>query len=435
MHNRPFEIILMATFGLIALGSLAFVALYKGGGDDAKDKPYGEQVIVWGTFPMGMFTEVLTTIRSSDKAFGAVQYIEKEPRTFQNDLVNAIADGSSPDLVILPHELLVSLRSKLLPITYETFPERTFKDTYVEGAEIFMGEEGIYGIPFGVDPLVLYWNRDLFSNAGLSNPPRTWEELVNITTPALTKRDDNYQIEKSAIALGEFGNVTNAKEILSMLFLQAGSILVERRGITYRVVLNETVGEGLPTGDAALSFYTQFSNPASGSYTWNRSLENDRTRFLGGDLALYIGFASEYEDLRKANPNLNFDVAVLPQGSASTVRRNYANFYAFAIPRATANEGGAYNAAVVMAGEDYVELLTEKIQVAPALRSLLGKGSSNPARQIAYQTSLISRGWLDPNPVESEATFKDMIQGVTSGRVRISDAIQDASEQLRLLFK
>ena len=47
---------------------------------------------------------------------------------------------------------------------------------------------------------------------------------MNETTPSLTTVDSRRNISQSAIGMGEYLNVRNAKEILSMLFLQVGHI-------------------------------------------------------------------------------------------------------------------------------------------------------------------------------------------------------------------
>ncbi len=434
MHLRPFEIALIGIFAAAAIGSLIFVSVYKGGAKDAI-RPYGEKVTIWGTLNGYRFNDVFSEIRTSDKEFSVVEYIQKDPNTFDAELVDAIAEGVPPDLIVLPHERLAFFRTKLMPISYATVSERFYRDTYVDGAEIFMRSEGIYGIPFAVDPLVLYWNRDMFASNGLATPPRTWEQLTDEAVKSLTKKDIEFNISESAVSLGEYSNISYPKKILSMLFLQAGSSLVTETGGKYEVTMNDKTASGLPPGDAVLSFYTQFANPTNDNYSWNRSLRGDRLMFLAGELGMYFAPGSEFEGLRQANPNLNFDVASVPQGSGATTLRNYGDFYAFAIPRASKNQTGAYAVAQILGSETNARMLTELLGIAPVHRTLLGNSSSNPFRAIIFNSALIARGWLDPNPSASDEVFKSMVQDVTSGRARISDVLNDTIRRLELLFK
>jgi ABC-type glycerol-3-phosphate transport system substrate-binding protein len=41
-------------------------------------------------------------------------------------------------------------------------------------------------MPLFVDPIVLYYNKDILSNEGIVNPPRTWDELFLLNS-VLTK--------------------------------------------------------------------------------------------------------------------------------------------------------------------------------------------------------------------------------------------------------
>jgi multiple sugar transport system substrate-binding protein len=44
--------------------------------------------------------------------------------------------------------------------------------------QIFTSQNQIYGLPKDFSTLALFYNRKAFANAGLTNPPKTWEELL-----------------------------------------------------------------------------------------------------------------------------------------------------------------------------------------------------------------------------------------------------------------
>lgn len=298
-----------------------------------------------------------------------------------------------------------------------------------------MRSDGIYGIPFAVDPMILYWNRDMFSSAGLATPPKTWEELLSVTVPALRTWNNSREILKSGLAFGEYTNVTHAKDILSMLFLQSGTDIVEESNGGYTITLGQTAVNGLPPAEAALSFYTQFAVPTSPQYTWNRSKRSDRLEFLSGDLGMYFGQGSELTSLRLENPNLNFDMAPIPQGAGVSTLRNYGDMYAFAFLRAAQNTQGAYLAALKLGDVSVSDLYVTNYRFAPAHRSKIQEGTTDSYNSILYQAALITRGWLDPNPRATESIFKQMIEDITSGRSRVNSAITDAGGRLQLLFR
>lgn len=431
---RPFQIILIGAFAAFAIFGLIFFSLYQSSNNS--DAPgYGERVVIWGTLSRDAFLAVFNEIVNDDRDFQAVQYVEKDARSFDTELVNAIAEGRSPDLIVLKSDSLVMHRAKLRAVSFESIPERDFRDTYVDGAELFVLSDGVYGLPFAVDPMVMYWNRDLFSANGLATPPRTWEELVATVEPAVTEVGTDLQIQRSTVAFGEYANVRNAKNILSLLFLQSGTEIVAEGDRGYVITLKETAPGGLPPADATLSFYTQFANPAGTEYTWNRSLPLDRSRFTSGELALYFGMGSEYRTIEASNPNLNFDITQVPQGASASIKRGFGTFYAFAIPRASGNPQGAWRAAQVLSGESVSAALATGLNLAPVRRSVVGQGTTDPYRQVLYTAALTARAWLDPSPAASENVFKTMIEDVTSGRSRVSEAVTDAIGRLELLFK
>lgn len=435
MNLRPFEIVLIGFFTLCAIVALIYVSV-RDPDQRVEEKKFGDSVSIWGPFDSEIFNKILVDFTRVDKSFSAVSYTEIDESSFSTELLSAIAEGRGPDLIIMPHSLLVSYRGKLKSISYEDFPQRSFRDAYIDGSEIFMLRDGVYGIPFAVDPLVMYWNRDLFSSGGLANPPRTWETLVNETVPALTRSNEKLEITQSAISFGEYSNVQYAKHVLSMLFLQSGVSFVNETEYGYDIAFNRSQSEAaLPPAHAVLAFYSQFVSPTSVTYTWNRALPLDRRQFLGGKLAMFIAPGSEYRILTQENPNLNFDVTTVPQGNGATVFRTYGEFYAFAIPRASQNPVGAYNAAIAMGAPEMAQQIARAFSLAPVHRSLLQASSNDPYEKIIFSAALTARGWLDPSPGRSALVFKEMVEMVSSGRERVEGVIDDTGRKLELLFK
>jgi ABC-type glycerol-3-phosphate transport system substrate-binding protein len=431
LNLRPFQILLLGSFAFFAIIGL-FLLQDFAPTDRNAENPYGDSVVVWGPFPFVAVDEVFDVIADTDEDFSVVQYEYVPPEEFSDRFVNAIAEGRNPDLVILPHTELVAQRSKLLPIGYDTdgFSLRQLRDTYVDGSELFALNDGVYGVPVLVDPLVLFWNRDLFSSAGFAGAPQTWEQIVGSVVGALTVRDNSRNILQSALAFGEYGNVTNASAVLSLLVMQSGSQLVTETNRGYEVGLNESIADGRPPLEAALQFYTDFGNASNPLYSWNRAQPNDRLAFLGGDLALYFGYGSEAAEILERNPNLNFDVALVPQGREATIRRTYGTLYSLAIPRATRNASGAFNAARTIANSQNSLNLALAVNHAPANRLALQAAVADPFVEVSFQSALFARGWLSPSPVVAEDAFRLMVEDVTSNRVRVSNAASDAVGRL-----
>lgn len=432
---RPFQIGLLVGFGLIAVIGLFVFSTYKSSSDTASDIVAGG-ITIWGTLPSSVFSQVISEVTATDDRFNQVSYVQKDPRTFDLDLLKAAANGAVPDLIVAPSEYLYMWMPRLYSLPYTSFPKRTFQDTYIDGAEIFMGVEGVYALPFAVDPLVLYWNRDLFTTAGFVNPPTTYEDMLRTYIPALKKVDTGLRITQGAIALGDFANIPDAKDILALFTLQAGSNIVQQREDGgYRVTFADQglAGSVIP-GVAALQFFHQFADPTSSFYTWSRALPNDTDIFIANQLAMRFGFASEYAGLRARNPNLNFDVAAVPQNAGATVKRTYGMFYGFAIPKQAKNPNGSVFVASTLTGTAVAASLAQKLQMAPVQRATLAQGSGDVAESVRFGAAITARGWLDPNPVESRSVFADVLEKIATGRARVNEAASDAANRIQALY-
>jgi len=311
--------------GAFVLFGIIGITIFATGGLGSSDEPLGP-VVVWGTLPANGVEGMFSSLKENHKeALEEVTYIEKSEASYIRELVNAIAAGNGPDLFFLNNEQILLHEDKIQRIPYEFFSERDFKNTFLEEGELFLSGSGILALPAMVDPLILYWNRNIFSSSGVSLPPKFWDEVQVLASERLTKRDAASNISQSAIALGEYQNINNAKEILSMLIMQAGSPISARdeNGVIRSFLRARLEGSSISSTETALRFYTDMSNPSKSVYSWNRSLPEARSAFIANKLAMYVGFASELQGIRSQNPNLNFDIAEVPQVRDAATKSTY----------------------------------------------------------------------------------------------------------------
>jgi len=389
------------------------------------------QVTMWGTINNEVFSSFLSKAVLSNRDTVNVSYYAKDPATFESELVAALARGEGPDMVLLPQDLLVKQEDKFYVIPFENYSERLFKDSFVEEGELFLVPEGVIGLPFSIDPLVMYWNRTMFSNANVPLPPASWTELYSLA-PKIIKKDSSGNITQALIAFGATGNVTHFKDILALLSLQAGTSIVVRDQGYLRSSFVEQRG-GLVPAEQSVNFFTEFSNPVKPAYSWNRSLSSDKSMFLSGKLALYFGFASELSGIRDANPNLNFDIASVPQIPGGRV--TFGNMQAIALLKSSPNLSAAYVAAQVMTGESLQSEWVSASGYPPVRRALLASTPGNAYTAVFYEGALMSRAWLDPNREGSVSIFAKLVESVTSGRARTSEAVRTASTELDSLLR
>ncbi|MBI3572310.1 extracellular solute-binding protein [Candidatus Kaiserbacteria bacterium] len=434
MKISLFQGIILGVFGLAALIGLFVFATYTSTGGNATVG----NVVIWGTLPKEGINAALATAAKTEPGLKSVSYVQMDEATLASNLASAIATGASPDLVLASQEDLASLAKFITPTPLATLSARTFASTFAGGAQIFAApaDAGYYGIPLLIDPLALFYNRTILSSSGVAAPPATWEAVTGLV-PGVTTLTPARQITRSLIGMGTYSNVHNARGILSALFLQTGVPISTRSGSgVMSANLGESSGGGVPPGQAVLRFYTQFADPSKVSYTWNASLKDSQTAFLAGDLALYLGYASEARYLREANPNLDFDVARLPQPATASVKRAYGLIYALMISRGAKNPSGAYSAAALLTNSAEQSAAASATGLAPAVVGELASAPANdPIAAVAYAEALYARGWLSPAPAETDRVFSGMITDVISGRLTLDAALTLAERSLASLLQ
>jgi ABC-type glycerol-3-phosphate transport system substrate-binding protein len=422
-----FQMILMGLFAVLVIVGVIVFSMYKGSTKAAVT------VTVWGTVPQITFNNIIAKTSLYQSKEYTVQYVEKSAENFDSDFIEALASGTGPDVFMLPSDKILKHQNKIFPIPYNVFTARQFKDSFIAGAEVYMSPEGTLAIPVSVDPMVMYWNRSIFTGAKLTQPPGFWDEFYNLAN-VITKKDGALNISRSAVALGEFNNIPHAKEIVLGLAMQAGTPVTTWVDGKVASVFGELMGKPIMPAEAAVNFYTEFSNPSKPSYSWNRSLPDSTNYFLSGDLALYFGFASEIGNLQFKNPNLDFDVAPVPVSREGGRDVSYANFNALAITKSSKNINAAYTVVSILTGGDGAKAFAEALKLPPARRDLLNAKQTDAYQSVFYNSAIRGATWLDPSPLETDSIVKDMIESITSGRARTGDAVAKAGREIASLL-
>ena len=193
--NNKFKTILMAVFGFFIIFGLLAFSMYKSSSSTNSQV----NISIWGTVDKANFDSFISKYDQDKNLELKLTYTEKDISTIDSDLVEAIATGKGPDVILIPQELMNRYMDKVSFIT--SIPQRTFLDTYIQEAEIYMQPSGMFAVPFFVDPMVMYWNKDIFSSAAIANPPATWSEFP-LLSGKLTTVDQNGNITQSAVSFG-----------------------------------------------------------------------------------------------------------------------------------------------------------------------------------------------------------------------------------------
>lgn len=437
-----FQGVIIGICVVAGIAGLLLFSTFRGGSKEVQ-----REIVIWGFLPEKEFAlfanDLWLDAEAGNPKINYMTYIEKNQETFDSELVEALAVGNGPDVLFVDHDTIFRNWNKLANISYTAYPEKDFKQTYIEGADITRVLGGIRSFPVTVDPLVMYWNRDLFTNEGIATPPKTWTEFLSIV-PDLSVTDELGTVYRSAVALGENRNIKESKDILTTLIMQAGNPLVvqsqERLSDgTIRTYLDSVVdrkesNQVLQPAQNALQFYAQYSDPSRDLYSWNKSLDQDVDLFLQGDVAMYFGKASEYEVLKKRNPNLNFDVAPIPQISGET-KLVVGDFMALAVVNNGKDLRSSYDAVLELLAPRAHMHLAKRLGLPPTRRDFLASPPPEAAAATFYEVALYTKAFIDISPNQSSVLFDEMVEGYVTGAKSLGEAVSDFSTKLRIISK
>lgn len=429
--KSPFQTIMMVVFAAGILIAVALFATNKSGGP--ANEVLSGTVTVWGTLEKELFMFSTATAISLYPDI-KIDYREFTEDEFETVFVNAMASGTGPDVILVTDETIVRQKARTIPIQYENFPRSDFQNMYVDAANVFLMPEGVVAFPLFLDPLVMYYNKDKLASEFLLEPPRTWREVVDLV-PRFTQRTDAGSILKSAFALGTYQNIPHAQEILSLLIMQLGNPIVVQSPTGFQVTLKEQGirGEQLPAANS-LDFYTSFADKSKVHYSWNASLSDARDAFLAEDLAFYMGYASEYNDILERNPNLNFDVALIPQVSADSTKTTFGRVHGLAVTRNTQNPTAAFSIVNALTDPQSAQEMSNTFRIPPIRRTLLAVAAGDPVLETFYNSAIVARTWFNPDPDAAANIFEGLIVDRNAGRDDSNALVAVAHDLLQDLF-
>lgn len=432
-----FKIIIIGIFAAAAVfGVLVFSGAINFGSSSTTPATVQGSVTVWGTFNTTAMSGFVSDFNVRNQNISII-YVQKDPASFDTALIEAIAAGTPPDLVLLPDNLIWRYQNKMTRIPFGSLPAQTFQSTFTSAADIFGASDGYIGVPWASDPLVMYYNRDMLQGIGLAQPPATWQAFTD-SVPKLVQKQADLTFTGEAAALGAYGNIQHAKDILALLFFENGNAFITN-GATQPVVHFGTTASGadVTSSDQALSFYMAFSDPTKPVYTWNAGEPLDRNAFTQSSLAYYFGTASELPLIRAQNPNLNFGIALPPQAAGKPAVTS-GHVYGFAIPKSAPNQLLSYTAATLLASNASETAITQKtgadLALIPIRRDVLAAKPANDAYVgFLYDAAIVQKSWLDPNPATTASVFNTLIRDISSSSLTVDAALSKAGAQLSLL--
>ncbi|PIR87200.1 MAG: hypothetical protein COU11_01855 [Candidatus Harrisonbacteria bacterium CG10_big_fil_rev_8_21_14_0_10_49_15] len=389
---------------------------------------YQGELLVWGVFDSAsVMTETLIADFTLRNPGVAVTYRQLDPRTYETELINALAAGTGPDVFMIHNTWLAKHGNKLFPLTSEQYPITELRDTFPEVVEQDLTAGGqVYALPLYIDSLALFYNRDILDAAGLARPPQTWNDFVSVV-PRLRQLDSFGRLVRAAGAIGGSAtNIDRASDLLSLMMLQYGTTMVNN---------SRTAATFANFAQPAVDFYASFARPMDGNYTWDAGFTQSVDAFSIGQSAMLFHYGYEIPLLKAKNPFLNFVVAPMIQANVSSPV-NYASYWALGVSTRTADPAMAwalvFNSTLNPAAVDpYLKAAGRS----PALRELIDTYAKSGGEASVFASQALSAtSWYQPNPVVIDSIFSNLITEVVSGRIPTETALRQAQTRVTELL-
>jgi len=392
----------------------------------------------WGVFDnKTAFDKVIRDFQAQNPEI-AVVYRQFSFEDYEKEVINALASGTGPDIWMIHHTWLPKHIDKLAPIPEKIpgidRPLLTFKDFQNQFVEVAVQDlaagSQIYALPLYVDTLALYYNRDFFNTAGITQPPKNWEEF-NSTVERLTKLDAFSNIVQAGAAIGTSSNINRSTDILMALMLQSGVRMTDADNAN--ATFSRSVGN-TPVGEIALRYYTDFASPNVKTYTWNNSQHYSIDAFTEGSVAMMFNYSHQAGILNEKASRLNYAITPFPQIN-ETDTKNYANYWAVAVSKKSSLSNEAWRFVAYLASRDGISSYLAETMRPSARRDIIDLQKNDLSLGVFASQALSAKSWYQIDSSAIESIFAEMIDNVNFGRLSIKGAIQGAEAEVNVLMQ
>jgi len=430
---KKYLIIGGAVFGIFLLIMVSL--LFIGGGESTRNNEQVE-LVWWKTFQDSSDVQVLIDEYTKIRPNVTIKYNKKNIADYEQELLNAIASGNSPDIFTIHNDWLPKHIDKMVPMPTSVMTERAYRETFlgvVSGD--FMFENKAYALPLSVDVLALYYNMDLLGSAGVFTPPVTWPEVVS-ASQKITALDGSGNFTRSGLAMGTSANINRATDLVSLLMLQQGTEFYNEDRTSARFNQQIRVNDqSINPGAVALNFYTQFARPSNKAYTWNSKADNSVDAFAQGKLAMMLSYSYMIPTIKDKARSLNWGVSEVPQPSRDSIKVNLANYWGEGVSKSSKNQAYAWDFLKFITERQNLAKYYEKVKAPSSRRDLLATQSNDVELGVFSDSAINAKSVYKPDAGKIETIFLKMIDDVVLRGSDPEDAVGDAVSQVNQLLR
>ncbi|MGE5298191.1 MAG: extracellular solute-binding protein [Acidobacteriaceae bacterium] len=421
--------------GILVFVVLMVILVLSKGGTGTKPKPAQAELVWWKTFedPSNL-DQIATDFGAANKGI-TVRIVKKDPANYEKELVDALASGKGPDIFTIHNDWVLRHSDKISPMPDALMTVRQYNDTFLDVASSdFIKDSKIYAVPLSVDVLALYYNRDMLNSVGISQPPKTWDEVASAVQRLAKVDRTTGDFNPAGIAMGTSANVNRAVDILSLLMLQKGAVMYDTVNNTPAFNRELTKNdEKYNPGVEALKYYTQFANPSNRVYSWNAKANNSIDAFSQNKLAMMLSYSYMRERIQAKAPTLNWGVAAAPQEEDSEMKKvNFANYWGESVSKASKNPDLAWEFLKYATEKAQLAKLYEKHKLPASRKDMIQDQYSDLDIGVFAENAPFAKSAYKQDPATFENVFLELIDAVVLKNTDPKAAISQAAQKLMI---
>ncbi len=279
-----------------------------------------------------------------------------------------------------------------------------------------------YYLPIESGAVAMFYNTEIFKNAGIAGPPKTWDEY-----DAIARKVTNP--EKKVFAMTATLAVeppTNMTYDIYPLILQAGGNLIDEK--TNKAVFNSAAGV------KAIEHYVSLVNKDKVAVpgVLSNGEKEKRANFAAGNVAMMFEGPWGIAIQKQLNPNLKYDIAPLPTGvTTGTMVRGSLN----TVTTQAQNKEAAWKFVRWLSGPTGIEMWAKTTGAFPARRDVADQAwfkEKTLFQAFSQQMQLPNARspFLGmPNAVQMNKIMTTEVQNVVQGKKTAQQALDDAAAE------
>jgi multiple sugar transport system substrate-binding protein len=241
-------------------------------------------------------------------------------------LTAAVAAGNPPNVAIQAIEEVGLKASRKASEDITDYLPKDIANKYYDNLFETVKVNGrIYALPYNTDTRLVFYNKQMFAEAGIKEFPKTWDEMLAVADKLDKKEGGKYTRLAFLPVIGNFGFDTIAYANGGGMFdnpMNPDKVLANRK-------------ENVEALDFMLKWVDRYGRDTVNAWKQSGSGANDP--FISGKVAMFGNVCNYIATIKKYAPNMEYGAVALPKGPSGKNPGAAGGGFVVEVPRGAQN--------------------------------------------------------------------------------------------------